>query len=71
MFDYALTLDSEETENILFSIVTVLQNLNYYEQMIPYMLKLIEMSPISMPTSMILPMLMRRSKNTISALFII
>ncbi len=45
MFDYALTLDSEEPENILFSIVTVLQNLNYYEQMIPYMLKLIEMEP--------------------------
>ncbi|HOU01083.1 MAG TPA: tetratricopeptide repeat protein [Bacteroidales bacterium] len=45
MFDFALTLDSDETENILFSIVTVLQNLNYYEQMIPYMLKLIEMEP--------------------------
>ncbi len=45
MFDFALTLDSDETENILFSIVTVLQNLNYYEQMIPYMLKLIEKEP--------------------------
>ncbi len=45
MFDYALTLDSDEVENILFSIVSVLQNLNYYEQLIPYLLKLIEKEP--------------------------
>ncbi|NLV19293.1 MAG: tetratricopeptide repeat protein [Bacteroidetes bacterium] len=45
MFDFALNLDSEEIENILFSIVTVLQNLNYYEQLIPYMLRLIELEP--------------------------
>ncbi len=45
MFDYALTLDSDDIENILFSIVSVLQNLNYYEHMIPYLLRLIEREP--------------------------
>ena len=45
MFDKALTLDSEDTEYVLFSITSVLQNLNYYRQMIPYMLKLIELDP--------------------------
>ena len=45
MFDYALTLDSEEIENILFSIVSVLQNLNYYEHLIPYLVRLIEIEP--------------------------
>jgi tetratricopeptide (TPR) repeat protein len=45
MFDFALTLDSEDIENILFSIVSVLQNLNYYKHLIPYLLKLIEKEP--------------------------
>jgi tetratricopeptide (TPR) repeat protein len=45
MFDYALTLDSEEIENILFVITSVLQNLNYYETLIPYMLRLMELEP--------------------------
>ena len=45
MFDKALTLDSEDAEYVLFSITSVLQNLNYYKQMIPYMLKLIEIEP--------------------------
>ncbi len=45
IFDYALTLDSEETGNILFSIVSVLQNLNYYEHLIPYLRRLIAMEP--------------------------
>jgi tetratricopeptide (TPR) repeat protein len=45
IFDHALTLDSEETANILFAIVTVLQNLNYYEHLIPYLLRLIRMEP--------------------------
>jgi tetratricopeptide (TPR) repeat protein len=45
MFDYSLTLDSEDIENILFSITSVLQNLNYYEHLIPYLLKLVEMEP--------------------------
>ncbi|MBK9391527.1 MAG: tetratricopeptide repeat protein [Bacteroidetes bacterium] len=45
MFDYALTLDSEEVENILFTITSVLQNLNYYDHMVPYMLRLVELEP--------------------------
>jgi len=45
MFDYSLTLDTEETENILFSITSVLQNLNYYEYLIPYLARLIELEP--------------------------
>ena len=45
MFDLALTKDSDEIENILFSITSVLQNLNYYEQLIPYLKKLIELEP--------------------------
>jgi tetratricopeptide (TPR) repeat protein len=45
MFDYSLTLDSEDVENILFAITSVLQNLNYYEHMIPYMERLVEMEP--------------------------
>ena len=45
MFDHALSLDTDEPANILFSIVSVLQNLNYYEHVIPYLLKLIEKEP--------------------------
>ncbi|TAL59388.1 MAG: tetratricopeptide repeat protein [Bacteroidetes bacterium] len=45
MFDFSLTLDSEDVENILFAITSVLQNLNYYEHMIPYMIRLVEMEP--------------------------
>ncbi|NSW93687.1 MAG: tetratricopeptide repeat protein [Bacteroidales bacterium] len=45
MFDYALTLDSDDVENILFSITSVLQNLNYYEHLIPYLLRLIDLEP--------------------------
>jgi len=45
MFDYSLTLDTEDVENILFAITSVLQNLNYYEHLIPYMEKLIDMEP--------------------------
>jgi tetratricopeptide (TPR) repeat protein len=45
MFDYALTLDSDDVENILFSITSVLQNLNYYEHLIPYLKKLMELEP--------------------------
>jgi tetratricopeptide (TPR) repeat protein len=45
MFDFALSLDSDEVENILFAIVSVLQNLNYYEQLIPYLLQLLEKEP--------------------------
>jgi tetratricopeptide (TPR) repeat protein len=45
MFDYALTLDTEDIENILFAITSVLQNLNYYEHLISYMEKLINLEP--------------------------
>ncbi|MCU0460665.1 MAG: tetratricopeptide repeat protein [Bacteroidales bacterium] len=45
MFDYALSLDADDTANILFSIVSVLQNLNYYEHVIPYLLRLIVKEP--------------------------
>lgn len=48
MFDYALSLESDDTEgngDILFSIVSVLQNLNYYEQSIPYLKSLIDSEP--------------------------
>jgi tetratricopeptide (TPR) repeat protein len=45
MFDLALTRDSEETANILFSITSVLQNLNYYDQLIPYLRRLIDLEP--------------------------
>jgi tetratricopeptide (TPR) repeat protein len=45
MFDYALTLDSDDPGNILFSITSVLQNLNYYEYLIPYMKKLLTLEP--------------------------
>jgi tetratricopeptide (TPR) repeat protein len=45
MFDYALSLDSDDIENILFAIVSVLQNLNYYEQLIPYLIQLMEREP--------------------------
>ena len=45
MFDLALTKDSDDIENILFTITSVLQNLNYYEQLIPYLHKLIDLEP--------------------------
>jgi len=45
MFDYALSLDSDETGNILWAIVSVLQNLNYYEQIIPFLKRLIDLEP--------------------------
>lgn len=45
MFDFALTLDSDDIGNILFSITSVLQNLNYYEYLIPYLQKLIILEP--------------------------
>lgn len=45
MFDFSLTLDSDDTENILFAITSVLQNLNYYKHLIPYMERLVEMEP--------------------------
>jgi len=45
MFDLALAKDSDDVENILFSITSILQNLNYYEEVIPYLKRLIELEP--------------------------
>lgn len=45
MFDQALLVDNEETENILYTITSILQNLNYYDLMIVYMQKLILLEP--------------------------
>ena len=45
MFDKALVIDSDETENILYSIISILQEQNYYQQVIPYMLRLIKLDP--------------------------
>ena len=45
MFDKALALDEDETESILFAIIAVLQEQNYYQAAIPYMLRLIELDP--------------------------
>jgi tetratricopeptide (TPR) repeat protein len=44
-FDIALTKDTDDIENILFSITSVLQNLNYYDHLIPYLKRLLEMEP--------------------------
>ncbi|HRR15149.1 MAG TPA: tetratricopeptide repeat protein [Bacteroidales bacterium] len=45
MFDLALAKDSDDVENILFSITSILQNLNYYKEVIPYLERLIELEP--------------------------
>jgi len=45
VFDLALSSDSEDQETILYSITSVLQNLNYHEEMIPYLHRLAEMEP--------------------------
>ena len=45
MFDLSLTKDSDDIENILFAITSVLQNLNYYEQLIPYLRRLMDLEP--------------------------
>ncbi len=45
MFDYALGLETEDEEDMLFTVVSVLQNLNFYGESIPYLLRLIEKEP--------------------------
>ncbi len=45
MFDYALMLETDDVASVLFSITSVLQNLNYYEQLIPYLLMLVDLEP--------------------------
>ncbi len=44
-FDTALSLDPADENNILFSIVSILQNLNHYELLIPYLEKLSVLEP--------------------------
>jgi len=44
-FETAIKSDAEDEETILYSITSVLQNLNYYEQMIPYLHRLSELEP--------------------------
>jgi tetratricopeptide (TPR) repeat protein len=45
MFDLALKTEEDDEENILFNITSILQNLNYYEHIIPYLLRLTELEP--------------------------
>ena len=45
VFSMALESDSEDQETILYSITSVLQNLNYYEEMIPYLHMLEKLEP--------------------------
>jgi tetratricopeptide (TPR) repeat protein len=45
VFDFALSLETDDVAGVLFAIVSVLQNLNYYEHLIPYLSRLIEMEP--------------------------
>jgi len=45
VFDLALETDSDDIENILYSITLVLQNLNFHEEMIPYLHRLAELEP--------------------------
>ena len=45
IFDLALQSDADDEETILYSITSVLQNLNYYEQMIPYLHRLADLEP--------------------------
>ncbi|MDX9928606.1 MAG: tetratricopeptide repeat protein [Bacteroidales bacterium] len=45
MFDTAIDYDREEPENTLYAITSILQNLNFYEEMISYMHRLIELEP--------------------------
>lgn len=45
MFDIAVDADTEEPENTLYAITSILQNLNFYEDMISYMHRLIDLEP--------------------------
>jgi tetratricopeptide (TPR) repeat protein len=45
MFDLALQTEEDDEENILFNITSVLQNLNYYDHIIPYLHRLAELEP--------------------------
>ena len=45
VFDLALETDPDDQEGILYSITSVLQNLNYHEEMIPYLHRLAGLEP--------------------------
>ncbi|MRR20071.1 tetratricopeptide repeat protein [bacterium] len=45
VFDMTLASDSEDQETILYSITSVLQNLNFHEEMIPYLHMLTDLEP--------------------------
>jgi len=45
MFDTAIMTDTEDPENTLYAVTSILQNLNFYEDMIFYMHKLIDKEP--------------------------
>jgi tetratricopeptide (TPR) repeat protein len=45
VFDRALDTEYEDQETILYSITSVLQNLNYHEEMIPYLHMLADLEP--------------------------
>ncbi|NMC41927.1 MAG: tetratricopeptide repeat protein [Bacteroidales bacterium] len=49
MFDTALTKDSDDIENILYSVTSVLQSLNYFDQVIPFLERLIDLEPYYAP----------------------
>jgi tetratricopeptide (TPR) repeat protein len=44
-FDLALALDPEDEPNILASITSILQNLNHYDLLLPYLIRLSELEP--------------------------
>ena len=44
-FNKALSADPDDQESVLYSITSVLQNLNYHDQMIPYLHMLAELEP--------------------------
>jgi tetratricopeptide (TPR) repeat protein len=45
MFDTAIMTDTEDPENTLYAVTSILQNLNFYEDMIFYMHQLIDKEP--------------------------
>ncbi len=51
----------------MYSITSVLQNLNYHEEMIPYLHRLAELEPDSLHISTTWPMPMTRRETTEAA----
>lgn len=44
-FDLALSLDPDDESNILVNITSILQNLNHYDLLLPYLIRLSELEP--------------------------